>query len=86
MTKEEYNYRVQQEIHNVLARLQNKIKECSNPQCRYENSSYNNYCVKCGRLLPSSRNMVVISSNEYEELKKKANMSMWEKLKDNFSK
>jgi ribosomal protein S27E len=84
MTKEEYNYAVQQEIHKVLERL--KIKECSNPQCRYENSSNNNYCVKCGRLLPRSRNMVVISSNEYEELKKKANMSVWEKLKDTFSK
>ena len=64
MTEEEYNYRVQQEIHKVLARLHNKIKECSNPQCRYENSSNNNYCVKCGRLLPDSPNTVVISSNE----------------------
>lgn len=84
MTKEEYNYAVQQEIHKVLARL--KKKECSNPQCRYENSSSNSYCVKCGRLLPGSPNTVVISSNEYEELKKKANMSVWEKLKDTFSK
>ena len=60
--------------------------KCTNPQCRYENSAANTYCVNCGCLLPGRSKKVVINSNEYEDLKKKANMSAWEKLKENFSK
>lgn len=71
-------------IEALIARLF-KTK-CTNPQCGYENINSNNYCVKCGWLLPGHSKKVVINSNEYEDLKKRANMSAWEKLKENFTK
>ena len=73
-------------IIDLFARKLGINKKCMNPQCGYENSNSNNYCVKCGWLLPGRSKKVVINSNEYEDLKKKANMSAWEKLKENFSK
>lgn len=60
--------------------------ECTNPQCGYVNSRDSNYCVKCGKLLPNHFQKVVINSFEYENLKKKANMSVWDKIKESFSK
>lgn len=62
------------------------IAKCTNPQCRYENSDINNYCVKCGCLLPYHSKKVVINSDEYENLKKRANMSVWGKIKEYFLK
>jgi len=73
-------------IEALIARLLSHNTKCTNPKCGYENINSNNYCVKCGWLLPGHSKKVVINSNEYEELKKKANMSAWEKLKENFSK
>ncbi len=72
-------------VEDFFAPLWGKAK-CSNLQCRYENNNIYNYCVKCGWLLPGRSKKVVINSNEYEDLKKKANMSAWEKIKDSFSK
>lgn len=67
-------------VENIVARLLGKTK-CRNPQCRYENNNSYNYCVKFGWLLPGRSKTVVINSNEYEDLKKKANMLVWEKLR-----
>lgn len=83
MTKEEYDYRVMQELDKLLARM--CIKECSNPQCRYENNSSNNYCVKCGWLLPGRSKQIMLNSNEYDKLIKRANLSVWGKIKECFS-
>lgn len=74
-------------LNDLLSRLNVTLKiKCTNPQCLYENSTVNNYCVKCGWLLPGRSKKIVINSKEYEELKERANMSAWDKIKENFSK
>lgn len=73
--------------------IQKNNSKCS---CGYDNSETNNYCVKCGKLLPGRNEISCISTvdfldymilkMDYEELKKeienRSKMSKWDKIKE----
>lgn len=61
----------------------NKLK-CSS--CNYENSQLSNYCVKCGKLLSGKKVQIVISFEEYQQLIKNSNMTIYEKIKKEIKK
>ena len=85
------------DIFDDIKSLQRNNSKCS---CGYDNSETNNYCVKCGKLLPGRDNISCIPSSDFldlmilkmdyeelkEEIEKRSKMSKWDKIKEAINK